>query len=568
MPTLGYQKQWKIQNPNPQLQFLFSNHFQLHPIIAQLLINRGILTIAMAESFLSPEIAKLHDPFLLKDMDIAIKRIRQAKVDNERVLIFGDYDVDGVTSSVIMHKALKKAGIQAINHIPHRMLDGYGLNENVVNLAKQAGASLVITVDCGITARREVDLLNAQGVDVIIFDHHEPSAEGIPQAHSVVNPKRKDCSYPFKDLASVGLMGKFTQAFWGALDEDDLDLIALGTIADVVPLRGENRIFVKSGLPKIETTKNKGLAALLDVAKIKGKAIRPYYVGFILGPRLNATGRMDSAKKSLDLLLSEDDVEAYALAQFLEETNSERQRFQKEVVEEAVRQVEEEVNFNDHKVIVLSKEGWHKGVLGIAASRVTEMYYRPTIIISLDSGVGTASARSIDGFHLHEALSHCASTLENFGGHRLAAGLTIRSENIGRFRDQINDFAKEVLQGRQLIPSLSIDCEISLNAIDLDLINAIDRLEPYGEGNPSAVFCSRGLSVRGKPAVLGKETLKFWVTDGQSVISAVGFGMAKYSDLVSAGEKLDLAFELAIDDWNKAPTAQLKIKDIKRSEAK
>ena len=565
MSALGIQKFWKIPSPDPKLQRSLSNHFKIHPIIAQLLINRGVMTLEAVESFLSPELSRLHDPFLLKDMDIAVKRIRQAQERKERVLVFGDYDVDGVTSSAIMHRALKKVGIEVINHIPHRMQDGYGLNENVIAIAKEKGVSLLITVDCGITAYREVEMLNAQGIEVIIFDHHEPSDHTLPRAYAVVNPKRKDCPYPFKDLASVGLIGKFTQAFCGAIDEDDLDLIALGTIADVVPLRGENRIFVKWGLPKIGDTKNKGLSALIDVAKIKGKPIRPYYVGFILGPRLNATGRMHSAQKSLDLLLSEDDVEAYALAQLLEETNTERQKFQKEVVEEAVRLVEQEINFNDHKVIVLSKEGWHKGVLGIAASRVTEMYYRPTIIISLEAGVGTASARSIDGFHLHEALTHCSEILENFGGHRLAAGLTIRSENIDQFRNQINDFAKAVLQGRQLIPSLAIDCEIPLNNIDLDLINNMDLLEPYGEGNASPVFCSRGLTVRGKPAVMGKETLKFWLTDGQSVVSAVGFGLAKYRDLVSAGGKLDIAYELSIDDWNKAPTAQLKVKDIKIS---
>lgn len=561
--TLTLSKRWLLPTPNPQLQVRLSNDLNIHPIIAQLLINRGIVDREEATQFLSGDLSHLRDPFLLKDMDKAVARIRQALERKETVVVFGDYDVDGVTSSALMTQALRKQGMKVINYIPHRMTDGYGLNHEIADLAKEQGATLLIALDCGITAHSEVKNLNKSGIDVVIFDHHEPPAEGIPEAAAVVNPKRKDCMYPYKNLASVGLAAKFIHAFLGEVPADILDLVALGTIADIVPLRGENRIFVKTGLPRIRDTKNKGLAALLDVAKIKGKDITPHYVGFILGPRINATGRMDSAQTSLQLFLSDNDEEAYALARSLDEHNSARQKMQSAIAQEALSIVEREVNFKDHKVIVVGKEGWHKGVVGIVASRVTETYYRPSIVISIKEGVGTASARSIEGFHLHDALTHCSEILEAFGGHKSAAGLTIREENIDAFREMINKFAEGVLQEQHLVPSVKIDCELSLSDVDMKLIEVINTLEPYGEGNPSPVFCSRNLTVKSPPMVLGKDTLKFWVTNGQATISAVGFGMGKYRDLVRLGEKIDLAYYLTVDDYNKAPTAQIKLKDIR-----
>ncbi len=571
MPILS-SKRWLIQPPHPKQQVAISNALHIHPIVAQLLVNRGIETIEEARQFLFSEISSLHDAFLLKDMEKAVARIKKARDAQELVLIYGDYDVDGVASSAILNQILRRFGVKVMHFIPHRIHDGYGLNHDVAILAKETGVALLIAIDCGITAHSEVDNLNQNGIDVIIFDHHEPSHHGLPLAHAIVNPKRKDCSYPFKHLASVGLAAKLTQALLRGQSpngdsplnlEEVLDLVAMGTIADVVPLRGENRTFVKLGLPKIMTTQNKGLQALLDVAKIKGKEIKPYYVGFILGPRINATGRMDSAQKSLELFLSDDIDQAYALAKSLEEHNTQRQKMQKDVVQEALNMVEQEINFKDHKVIVVSKEGWHKGVLGIVASRITETYYRPTIVISLDNGIGSASARSIDGFHLYDALTHCSEILETFGGHKLAAGLTIKSDNIARFREMINEFAHENFQEENLIPTIKIDCEIPLSAIDMKLVEVVDSLEPYGEGNPQPLFCSRQVTVKTPPMVLGKDTLKFWISDGKTTLSAVGFGMAKYRDMVSVGAKIDIVYQLSIDDWNKEPIVQLKLKDLK-----
>ena len=562
-------KRWKIKTPDPQLQVSLSDALRIHPIIIQLLINRQIKTPHEAEHFLKADLASLHDPFFLLDMDEAVTRIKKAQAAREKVLIYGDYDVDGVTSSAILRNVLKKMDMEVINYIPHRLEEGYGLNLKIVDMVRQKGVTLLITVDCGITAFKEVEALKQNGIDVIIIDHHHLSEGRLPGAVAVINPRRPDCPYPFKELASVGLAAKLSQALLGEKETvaEYLELVALGTIADVVSLQGENRIFVKNGLPRMAQTKNKGLLALLDVAKLKGKPLRPYYVGFILGPRINATGRMGSAHQSLDLLLSESEEEAYALARNLDEQNAERQKTQSTILAEAMGIVEQQVNFKDHRVIVIHKDGWHKGVLGIVASRLVEKYYRPAIVISTEGGIGTASARSISGFHLVEALSHCAGCLENFGGHRLAAGLTVKSEHITNFRETINAFAQTVIKAEDLIPALEIDAQIPLASLTLDLMKAIEGLEPYGEGNLEPVFCSLNLTVKGQPALMGKDTIKFWVTDGEKVLSVVGFGMGKFQELIRHGTPVDVAYHLFIDDWNKKPTVALKLKDLRLRDA-
>lgn len=560
------QKNWSVKTPNPQLQVALSDQLHIHPIVAQLLINRGIETQEQAKSFLTCDLSSLHDPFLLKGMDVAVRRIREAQEKKENVLIFGDYDVDGVSSSALLKKVLNTFGLaNVINYIPHRLNEGYGLNHGIVPFAKEKNISLLITVDCGIGADSQVEALNEAGINVIIIDHHEPSQGKLPEALTVIDPKQHDCSYPFKGLCSVGLVFKLSQALLGKVLLDELDLVAVGTIADVAELTGENRIFVKEGLSRITESKNKGLLALMDVARIKGKKLRPYHVGFILGPRINAAGRIGLADKSLSLLLSDDTDEAYSLAKSLEEDNKSRQKTQNNVIDEALGIVEREVNFKDHRIIVVSKEGWHRGVLGIAASRIMDTYYRPTIVISLEDGVGVGSARSIDGFHLFEALTHCSGLLENFGGHEHAAGLTIKHENIESFRDSINEFACKTITTQNLVPSLELDGEVPLSSLNVELIKKIETLEPFGEGNPPPRFYTRRVTVKGPVSVMGRDTIKFWVTDGQSVIQAVGFGMSKFYDLVVNAKAVDIAYGLAIDDWNKEPAVQIELKDIREA---
>jgi single-stranded-DNA-specific exonuclease len=559
-------KRWIIQPANLDLQKTFSDALGVHPIIAQLLINRQITTVSQAKMFLLADMASLNNPFLLTDMDRACARIEAAQKKSEKVLIYGDYDVDGVTSSALLRRLFNHLGIQTVNYIPHRMEEGYGLNQEVAEFARSQGIHLLITVDCGINAFAPIEAIKAQGIDVIIIDHHEPDGDKIPPVLAVINPKRQDCLYPFKNLSAVGLVAKLMQAILGQIPLEDLDLVALGTVADVVPLLGENRIFVKNGLPCIERTNKPGLKALLEVSKIAGKKMKTYYIGFILGPRLNAAGRMDSATVSLDLLLSDNHADAYVLASSLEAHNQSRQKMQSEVVEEAMAMIEADEILKNEGIIIVHKEGWHKGVLGIVASRIVDKYYRPTVVISVEDGIGTGSARSIDGFHLHEALTSCAAVLENYGGHKRAAGLRLKHDNIVPFREAMNEFARTSLQQEKCVPTLNIDCEVPLSEIDLDLAEIIASMEPHGEGNPAPLFCSRGLIVKSPPSIMGKDTIKFWVSDGTKTISAVGFGMGSFRDVVKLGGKVDIAYTLGIDDWNKAPTAQLILKDIKLPE--
>jgi len=557
-------KRWNILPQDPPLQKSMSEALNIHPIIAQLLINRQITSLEQAKLFISADMQSLYNPFLLTDMDKVVARIDQAQKKNEKIMIYGDYDVDGVTSSALLRRLFDRLEIQTVNYIPHRMEEGYGLNLEAAAFAKSQGVHLLITVDCGINAFEPIEAINAAGIEVIVIDHHEPDGMKLPPALAVIDPKRLDCLYPFKNLSAVGLVAKLVQAVLGHIPLEDLDLVAIGTVADVVPLQGENRIFVKNGLLSIEETNKPGLKALLEVAKIAGKKMKPYYIGFILGPRLNAAGRMDSATVSLDLLLSENSTDAYALACSLESHNQTRQKMQSEVVEEALRMIEADQSIKTQDIIVVHKEGWHKGVLGIVASRIVDKYYRPTVVISVEDGMGTGSARSVDGFHLHEALSSCSALLDNFGGHKRAAGLRLKHGNIGTFRQAMNDFAQQVLTLDKFVPALEIDGEIPLSIIDLKLMETISSMEPHGEGNPAPVFCSRGLTVKSPPSLMGKDTIKFWVSDGVKTISAVGFGMGSFKDMVNVGAKVDLAYTLSIDDWNKAPTVQLMLKDIKQ----
>lgn len=557
------EKIWSVYPSDQRAQVCLGEALGVHPVIARLLINRGLSDPGSAGRFLEAGLAQLYPPERMKGMPEAVARVRLAKDRGEKILVFGDYDVDGVIASVILNQALGKLGMDVIHHIPHRMTDGYGLNHDIAVYAQKQGVSLLVSIDCGITAVAEIQGLGERGIDVIVIDHHEPDQGVLPPAVAIVNPKQAGCGYPFKELASVGLAFKFTQALLGDIPEDILDLAAIGTVADVVPLRDENRIIVKHGLPRIPRTENVGLQELLTVSKIRDKAVSPFSIGFILGPRINASGRMDTALTALDLFLTRDRLEARRLAAELDRLNLERQKLQREIIQEAMEIVEGAFNEEEDKVIVLSKEGWHKGVLGIVASRLTEKYYRPSIVISLQDGVGTASARSVDGFHLHEALSGCAECLENFGGHQGAAGLTIREENVDPFRIMINRLAVSITAGKSPGPVLAIDAELPLSVIDLRLTREIDRMEPFGEGNPQPVFCSRNVVVKSNPAVMGRDTVKFWVTDGVKTISAIGFGMGRLAGQIRLGQPLDLAYQIIIDDWNKAPTPQLKIKDIR-----
>lgn len=556
-------KKWRLKSPQPDLQARLATTLNVSPIVIQLLINRGITDPAYIASFLNPALKDLHDPFLLKDMDKAVSRLQKAREAGETVLVYGDYDVDGVTSTAVVYRLLKKLGVKAMSYIPHRMDEGYGLNVEIVPLARQWGVGLLITVDCGVTAVDEVKALKEAGIDTIIIDHHEPEGAVPDLACAVIDPKQPQCSYPFKDLAGVGLAAKFVQAVEGEFPLYDLDLVTLGTIADVVPLKGENRIIARHGLARIASSPKAGLQALIESARVRGKDMTPHIVGFSLGPRLNAAGRMGSAATSLELLLCDDPANALALVQALEVHNRDRQRMQSGVVDEAVDIIEGEGALAGDRIIVVHKEGWHKGVLGIAAAKIAEKYGRPAIVISVEDGLGVGSARSVEGFHLNEALAHCAQMLEGFGGHKRAAGLRVKDHMIADLRARLNSFAETIFADGVPDAVLGVDLQLPLSAVGMDLIDMIALLEPFGEGNPEPLFATRRLMVKSKPQVMGKDTLKFWVTDGRETVSAVGFGMGAEFGALKMGQAVDIVYTLGIDDWNKAPQAQIMLKDLR-----
>ncbi len=559
------QKTWNILSPRPLEQIKLSKALDIHPLIAQILINRNILDAKEAKNFLKGDLTSLFDPFKLKDMDRAVERIKKAKKNQEQVLIFGDYDVDGITSCALLKSLLCRMGLNVSHYIPHRLNEGYGLNGSVEKLAKHKKIDLLISVDCGITSIEEVALLNKAGVDTVIVDHHEPLKHQLPKAVAIINSKRPDCSYPFKDLAAVGLVYKLCQALGSKTLTEDLDLVALGTIADVMSLNGENRILVRHGLKEINRTKKKGLQALIEVCGLKKKEIQPGLVSFILAPRLNASGRLSSAEKSLSLLLSDDLTEAKRLAGDLHEENKRRQKIQEEIFNQAISIIEKEVNFKEHNIIVVSQEGWHRGVLGIVASKITERFYRPSVVISWEDDLGRGSARSIENFHLFKALSNCSALLKNFGGHRYAAGLTILKKNIEEFKLLINSFAKENIAPQDLAPSLKIDAEFALSSLNLNLLKDMENLAPFGAGNPAPLLCSRNLKLKSQPQLLKGDTIKFWVSDGELTCQVLGFGMGSILDLVTCAGTLDLVYTPSIDSWQDEPAIQLELKDIKAS---
>jgi single-stranded-DNA-specific exonuclease len=555
------QTAWEISPFKRQACEGLHKALNISPLLAHLLLKRGISTAEEARGFLSCDLSYLHDPFLLKDMDKAVARIRSAVKNKESILIYGDYDVDGLTATALLFLTLKGYGARLSYYIPDRVKEGYGLNLEALKKAKDKGVDLVIAVDCGITAVEEASYLKKHNIGCVVLDHHQPPEGALPDAVAVINPLRPDCDYPYKCLASVGLVFKLARAL--KAPEDHLDLVALGTISDVAPLTGENRILVKHGLKHLAATGKTGLRALIEAAGIGRK--KEFYtdtVGFILGPRINASGRVSSSLQSLKLLLTEDAEEARALAEGLNRDNRERQAMQEVILKEAVSKVEREVNFKDHKVIVVSSDNWHPGVIGIVASRLVEKFYRPTILVAFNEEIGKGSGRSIRNFHLFDALSKCKEHLVEYGGHKHAAGITISRDNIEVFRERFNSVASEVLQPLDLIPRLEIDAEVSLSDLTMKFVKELALLEPYGVGNPKPVFAVRDLSLKTKPKILNSSTVKMWVTDGQLIYEAIGFKKAFDFKLDPAPRNFSLAFTPSVNTWQGEESIQLVIKDL------
>ncbi len=552
----------RVATPYTHLQNQLSKELGISKVLAQILANRKINSPAEAEKFLKAGINDLFSPRLFSDMPKAVALVKKAKENKEKVMIFGDYDVDGITSTVLVKNTFLALGLDVLHHIPHRITEGYGLNREIVNFAKENKVKLVITADCGTANHKEIEGLRSANIDVIITDHHESQDLNLPAASSVINPKVKHSGYPYRELAGVGVAYKFCQAITDSQLTEDLDLVALGTIADSVPLNGENRIIAREGLLRLPDTKREGLAAIIENAGIKNKKFNSTYVSFIIAPRLNASGRMSSGELSLKLLMSQSSQEAQELAKELEQFNRQRQKVEAKILEEAEEMINREMNFKEQKIIVIAKDDWHQGVLGIVASKLADRFYRPAIVISLNDKLCKGSARSIKNFHLFDALVDCKELLNSFGGHAHAAGLLIARDNIDEFRKSINKLAHERLDLEDLLPSMDIDLELLFSDLNEKMVRELEALEPFGMGNPEPLFYTRALKLKGQAQSLSRETLKFWATDGMTTCQVIGFGMSSLLHTLTQAESFDLVYTPKIDNWRQEESMILEAKDI------
>jgi single-stranded-DNA-specific exonuclease len=558
-------KIWRIKPSDTSIQNRIASELKVSNITAQLLANRGITDSKSAEDFMGCSLGSCHDPFLMKGMEKAIGRIRKAISVKEKILIYGDYDVDGMTSVAMVYSALKGLGADASYYIPNRLEEGYGLNTGAIKRAHRDNISLIITVDCGITSFKEIEYASSARIDVIVTDHHEILEGRIPEAYAVINPLQKDCPYPFKHLAGVGIAYKLVKALYDGTSffaEDFLDLVSLGTVADIAPLLGENRTLTKHGLGELNRRGRIGLKALMEVSGLDGKDISSGHIGFVLGPRINAMGRVGSPQKALDLLLSDDSDDALVLAKVLDTENRNRRKIEAKICDEAMLRIEREVNFKNHRVIVLASENWHPGVIGIVASRIADRYYRPAIMISLDGKLGKGSGRSIEHFHLFDYLLRCKDHLVGFGGHEAACGITIDKENIDAFREKINEEAAKDSQEAVFSPKIDIEMDIPLNALSEGLIGEIESLSPFGMENPRPVLASHNLTVKDGPRQIGKNGFKIWVTDGSITCEAVTFGRDNL-DMPKNGASVDIAYTPSINEWQGVRSIQLEMRDIR-----
>jgi len=536
----------------------------LSSVFCRLLEKRNLRKASEIEAFLFSGLSSLHDPFLMKNMREVKSRLKKAVHTKEKILIHGDYDVDGITGVAVLARTLEELGGSYTTFLPERERDGYGVSEAAVRRAHEQGVTLIVTVDCGITAKKEIEIARSHGIDVIVIDHHRLPSDGLPDTHLILNPLQEDCSYPFKELSAAGLAFKLSQALTGDAAFAHLDLVALSTVSDIAPLVGENRILVKKGLETLSEKENLGLRALAEVAKIKTSKLNTGHLGFILGPRLNAAGRMSSADTALQLLLTQVPREAESLAKILNEENKARQRSERETTQEAIRKVEQTVNFNRDRVLVVEGKGWHRGVIGIVASRLVEKYERPAVVISVEENIGRGSGRSMKGFHLFNALRSCETILDEFGGHEQAAGLTVQEKNIPLLKEKINVFAFENLSPNALKRKVTVDMELKLGELTDRFLGELELLEPHGVGNPRPVFQSDDLQLRSKPRRLYGETYEVVLTDGLSNYPAQ---LNEKQSLLCASSdtspRFDAAYSVKTKQWNGMKTLVLSVKEFK-----
>jgi single-stranded-DNA-specific exonuclease len=545
-------------------------------VVAGVLAARGVRAEAEARALLRPSLEQLHDPFLMLGMRESVGRVLRAVDSGERILVYGDYDVDGTTGTVVLRRALEYLGAQTGYHVPHRFTEGYGIRQDVLERANADGYALVISVDCGIRAHEPLEWAKQHGLDVIVTDHHLPDEEeGAPPAFAVLNPNQKACAYPDKNLAGVGVAFKLAHALFRERGRESLvpgflKVVAIGTVADVAQLTGENRAIVSLGLKDLHRATNPGLRALLEVSGCgDARTMKAFDLGFRVGPRINAAGRMDAARAVVELFESKDMSEARRIAAHLDARNRERQAVQQEVTERAVAELEL-TGQEATAVVVVAGEGWHRGVIGLAASKIAEKLHRPAVVISLDEdGAGHGSARSLEGFHMLDALTTCADLLDGFGGHAHAAGLGVRRENVAELRRRLNEYAAGVLcEDEGGVPCLEYDVELPPEALDLELCEELDALEPHGAGWPRPVFVTRDLRVVGEPRVVKERHLKFNVnTAGGRVHECIWWRAAERGAATPRpGERIELAYAMEANCWNGRTRLQLVVEDLKEKD--
>ncbi len=543
-----------------------SEQYGLPPVIATILLNRGIDDVA---EYIAPNTEQLKDPFLMKGMEKATERILLAIENHEHITVYGDYDVDGITSTAALVRFLTEHKAQVDYYIPDRLQEGYGINNGALGQIAKNGTTLLITVDCGITAVSEIEYAKQMGMEVIVTDHHE-CKEQLPDALCILNPKQPDCPYPFKKLAGVGVVFKLLQALtirtkyhMKELFEEYLGMVAIGTIADVMPLLGENRIIVQKGIAMMKYMVNRGLQALIEQADLDASHITAGTVGFVLAPRINAAGRMGDPKCAVEMLLANDEKTARRYAQSLDKENKLRQATEIKILEDAYRLLENDKQLQEDYVLILDHEGWHHGIIGIVASKISEHFHKPCILISTSNGMGKGSGRSIKTFNLFKALEHCSEELFKFGGHELAAGLSVETDKISEFRRKINEYAKSVLTEEDFVPVIYADTELPIRYVNMNTAEKLSVLEPHGMGNTSPVFYAANLCVVHIKSLCDGKHVKLTLSDGEHYVDAVGFNMGYCLSELNPHDRIDILYHIDINVYRGIRQVQIVLKDMR-----
>lgn len=560
-------KKWQIYETDENDVEKIEKEYGINKLLATILVNRNIKKPEDIKLFLQPTRADFHNPFLITDMDIAVDRIIKAIDNKEKVTIYGDYDVDGITSITVLKSFLSDLGLECSTYIPDRLEEGYGLNKKAIDEISNQGCELMITVDCGISGTEEIEYAKKLGIETIVTDHHEPG-EKLPEAIAVIDNKRKDSKYPFRELAGVGVVFKLIQAIGIKLELKEetylkyLDIVCIGTISDIVPLVDENRVIAKLGLMLVQQTRNIGLRSIINSSGYK--KVDSNAISFGVAPRINACGRMGMAEEALKLFLSKNLNEVNELTKRLNEHNSLRQAIEKQIVEEALEQIEKN-DLDKHKVIVLGGQNWHHGVIGIVSSKITEMYFKPSILLSFEEdGIGKGSGRSIPGFDLHDALTRCGQTIEKFGGHSMAIGIALRKDKFEEFKNKFEQIAIDE-HIDEIVPIINIDAKINLSDVNKEMVESLKQLEPFGEANKMPIFIFKNLKIDSIRALTEGKHLKMTLKDNNNIINAIGFNIGHLANEYRIGDKIDVVGVLEINSFNGVDNLQINIKDIMKS---